>query len=161
MRRSKPRFGAKKLTRRSPLLFAWALCGTLDIVYAMVWSLLAGSTVGDMLRGVAKGPFGDGAGDWGVRGALAGLATHYAIMGAMVAFWFFAVRRMPALRQPWWLTGTLYGFGLYLVMNAIVLPLRFGAPFPPPDLVKGLVALFPHIVFIGLPLAWLTRKDAY
>ncbi len=145
--------------RRSPFLFAWLLCGTLDIVYAMVWSLLAGSNPARMLRGVAKGPFGDGAGDWGLGGALAGLATHYAIMGAMVACWFFAVRRIPALRQPWWLTGTLYGFGLYLVMNGLVLPLRFGAPFPPADLVKGLVALFPHIVFIGLPLAWLTRKD--
>ncbi|GAA0861021.1 hypothetical protein GCM10009115_01990 [Sphingopyxis soli] len=145
--------------RRSPFLFAWLLCGTLDIVYAMVWSVLAGSNPARMLRGVAKGPFGDGAGDWGLGGALAGLATHYAIMGAMVACWFFAVRRIPALRQPWWLTGTLYGFGLYLVMNGLVLPLRFGAPFPPADLVKGLVALFPHIVFIGLPLAWLTRKD--
>lgn len=145
--------------RRSPFLFAWLLCGTLDIVYAMVWSVLAGSNPARMLRGVAKGPFGDGAGDWGLGGALAGLATHYAIMGAMVACWFFAVRRIPALRQPWWLTGTLYGFGLYLVMNAIVLPIRFGAPFPPADLAKGLVALFPHIVFIGLPLAWLTRKD--
>jgi len=147
------------LGRRSPFLFAWLLCGTLDIVYAMVWSVLAGSNPARMLRGVAKGPFGDGAGDWGLGGALAGLATHYAIMGAMVACWFFAVRRIPALRQPWWLTGTLYGFGLYLVMNGLVLPLRFGAPFPPADLVKGLVALFPHIVFIGLPLAWLTRKD--
>ncbi len=145
--------------RRSPFLFAWLLCGTLDIVYAMVWSLLAGSNPARMLRGVAKGPFGDGAGDWGLGGALAGLATHYAIMGAMVACWFFAVRRIPALRQPWWLTGTHNGFGLYLVMNGLVLPLRFGAPFPPADLVKGLVALFPHIVFIGLPLAWLTRKD--
>ena len=145
--------------RRSPFLFAWLLCGTLDIVYAMVWSVLAGSNPARMLRGVAKGPFGDGAGDRGLGGALAGLATHYAIMGAMVACWFFAVRRIPALRQPWWLTGTLYGFGLYLVMNGLVLPLRFGAPFPPADLVKGLVALFPHIVFIGLPLAWLTRKD--
>ena len=47
-----------------------------------------------------------------------------------------------------------------LVMNALVLPLRFGAPFPPADLVKGAVALFPHIFFIGLPLAWLTRKAA-
>lgn len=148
------------MARRNPFLSAWLLCGTLDIAYAAVWSVLAGSDPGRMLRGVAKGPFGDGAGDWGFGGALAGLATHFAIMGAMVGFWFFAVRRIPALRHPWWLTGTLYGFGLYLVMNAIVLPLRFGAPFPPPDLVKGLVALLPHIVFIGLPLAWLTRKDA-
>jgi len=148
------------LARRSPLLFGWLLCGTLDIAYAAVWSVLAGSDPARMLRGVAKGPFGDGAGDWGFGGALLGLATHFAIMGAMVAFWFFAVRRVPALRQPWWLTGAIYGFGLYLVMNAIVLPLRFGAPFPPADLVKGFVALFPHIFFIGLPLAWLTRKDA-
>lgn len=139
---------------------AWLLCGTLDIAYAAVWSLLAGGSVGGMLRGVAKGPFGDGAGDWGIAYALAGLATHYAIMGAMVAFWFAAARRLPSLaRLPWWLAGTLYGFGLYLVMNAVVLPLRFGAPFPPPDLVKGAVALFPHIVFVGWPLAWLTRKD--
>jgi hypothetical protein len=113
-----------------------------------------------MLRGGAKGPCGDGAGDRGLGGALAGLATHYSIMGAMVAFWFAAVRRVPAIaRQPWWLSGTLYGFGLYLVMNAIVLPVRFGAPFPPADLFKGAVALFPHIFFIGWPLAWLTRKD--
>jgi hypothetical protein len=148
------------LARRNPLLFAWALCGTLDILYASVWSVLAGSDPGTMLRGVAKGPFGDGAAGWGLGGALAGLGTHYAIMGAMVAFWFAAVRRAPALREPWWLTGTLYGFILYLVMNALVLPLRFGAPFPPADLVKGAVALFPHIFFIGLPLAWLTRKAA-
>lgn len=149
------------MARRNPILFAWLLCGSLDIAYAAVWSVLAGSNPGKMLRGVAKGPFGDGAGDWGLGGALLGLVTHFAIMGAMVAFWFVAVRRVPALRQPWWLTGTVYGFGLYLAMNALVLPLRFGAPFPPADLVKGLVALAPHIVFIGLPLAWLTRKDAF
>ena len=65
---------------------------------------------------------------------------------------------MPALRQPWWLTGAIYGFGLYLVMNAIVLPLRFGAPFPPADPVRGVIALLPHIILVGWPLAWLTRK---
>ncbi len=112
------------LARRSPFLFAWALCGTLDILYAAVWSVLAGSDPGRMLRGVAKGPFGDGAADW-----------------------------------PWWLSGTLYGVILYLVMNAIVLPLRFGAPFPPADLAKGAIALFPHIAFIGLPLAWLSMRQ--
>ncbi|ALH78847.1 hypothetical protein [Sphingopyxis macrogoltabida] len=149
------------MARRSPALFAWALCGTLDIVYAAVWSVLAGGTVGGMLRGVAKGPFGDGAGDWGIGGALTGLATHYAIMGAMVAVWFFVARRWTALTAwPWWLTGTLYGLLLYYIMNGIVLPLRFGSPFPPVDLVKGAVALFPHIFFVGWPCAWLTRKDA-
>lgn len=149
------------MARRSPLLFAWLLCGTLDIVYAAVWSVVAGSDPGKMLRGVAKGPFGDGAGDWGLGGALAGLATHYAIMGAMVAAWFGAARRWPALTAwPWWLSGTVYGLILYAVMNGIILPLRFGSPFPPADLGKGAVALFPHVFFVGWPCTWLTRKDA-
>ena len=147
--------------RGKPVVFAWLLCGTLDIVYAAISSVMQGGTVSAMLHAVASGPFGDGARTWGIGGNIAGLATHYAIMGAMVAFWFFAVRRAPAItRQPWWLAGTVYGLILYYVMNGIVLPLRFGLPFPPADLVKGAIALFPHIFFVGLPLAWLTRKDA-
>ena len=149
------------MTRRSPLLFAWLLCGTLDIAYAAVASVLRGGTVTDMLHGVASGPFGAAAVSWDIGGALAGLLTHFAIMGAMVWTWFAVAARWDRLTaSPWWLTGTIYGLILYYVMNGIVLPLRFGLPFPPHDLVKGAVALFPHIFFIGLPLAWLTRKDA-
>ncbi|WP_137754337.1 hypothetical protein [Sphingopyxis sp. L1A2A] len=147
------------MTRRSPALLAWLLCGTLDIAYAAAASVMQGGTVPGMLRSVASGPFGDGARSWGAAGALAGLATHFAIMGAMVAVWFAAARRWPAWAAlPWWLAGTLYGLILYGVMNGIVLPLRFGSPFPPADLVQGAIALFPHIVFVGWPLAWLTRK---
>ncbi|MBR2170774.1 hypothetical protein [Sphingopyxis sp.] len=148
------------MARRSPALFAWLLCGTLDIVYAAVSSVVQGGTVSGMLHAVASGPFGAEAAKWGIGGDIAGLATHYAIMSAMVAAWFFAARRWTALTAwPWWLTGTLYGLLLYVIMNGIVLPLRFGSPFPPTDLVKGAVALFPHIFFVGWPLAWLTRKD--
>jgi hypothetical protein len=147
------------LARRNPALFAWLLCGTLDIVYAAVASVAQGGTVSGMLRSVASGPFGDGARSWGFCGALAGLATHFAIMGAMVAFWFWAARRWPMLAaRPWWLGGTLYGLMLYLVMNAIVLPLRFGLPFPPSDPMAGAIALLPHILLVGWPLAWLTCK---
>ncbi len=71
--------------RRSPALFAWLLCGTLDIVYAAVSSVVQGGTVSSMLHAVASGPFGAAARSWGIGGDIAGLATHYAIMGAMVA----------------------------------------------------------------------------
>ncbi len=43
-------------------------------------------------------------------------------------------------------------------MDPIASPPRFAAPFPLADLVQGAVAL-PHIVFVGWPLAWQTRKD--
>ncbi len=139
----------------------WLLCGTLDIGYAMAWSKLSGNTVVRMLQGVAKGVFGDGAVDWGIGGALLGLVTHYAIMGAMVAAFVVLTQRWRGLTAwPWWLSGAAYGLILYLIMNALVLPLRFGAPFPPSDLMTGAVALFPHIFLIGWPLAWMfARKE--
>lgn len=134
------------------------LCGTLDIVYAAVSSVLQGGTVSSMLRAVASGPFGDGARSWGFAGDIAGLGVHFAIMGAMVAAWFFVARHWRALTLwPWWLSGTLYGLLLYVIMNGVVLPLRFESPFPPADLARGAIALFPHIFFVGWPLAWLTR----
>jgi len=145
--------------RDNPFVFAWLLCGTLDIVYAAVVSVVQGRTASGMLHAVASGPFGDGARAWGIGGNIAGLATHYAIMAVMVAAWFFVTRRWTALTAwPWWLSGTLCGLLLYAIMNAIVLPLRFGLPVPPTDAVKDAITLFPHIVFIGWPLAWLTRK---
>ena len=146
------------MARRNAPLVAWALCGTLDIAYAAAASVLRGGSISGMLRGVASGPFGDAARDWGAAGAAAGLITHFAIMGAMVAAWFFVARRWGRLTvQPWWLTGTLYGLLLYLIMNAVVLPLRFGSPFPPTDPAQGLIALLPHILLVGWPLAWMTR----
>lgn len=148
------------MARRNPALFAWLLCGTLDIVYAAVVSVAQGGTASAMLHAVASGPFGDGARTWGFGGDVAGLATHFAIMGVM-AWAFVATRgRWPAA-WPWWLVGTVYGLILYLVMNALVLPLRFGSPFLPTDMIKGAIALFPHIVFVGLPLGWMfPRKEA-
>ena len=144
--------------RRSAALRAWLIAGTLDIAYAAVLSVAAGGTIGGMLRGVASGPF-PGASGWGAGGAIAGLGVHFAIMAAMVAAWFAAVRRWPALStRSWWLTGTLYGLFLYLVMNAIVLPLRFGSPFPPADLAKAAALLLPHILLVGWPIAWFARN---
>lgn len=148
------------MARRNPALFAWLLCGTLDIVYAAVVSVAQGGTASAMLHAVASGPFGDGARTWGFGGDVAGLATHFAIMGVMVRAFVATRGRWPAA-WPWWLVGTVYGLILYLVMNALVLPLRFGSPFPPTDLIKGAIALFPHIFFVGLPLGWMfQRKEA-
>ena len=148
------------MARRNPVLDAWLLCGTLDIAYAAAVSVAQGGTVSSMLHAVASGPFGDGARTWGFGGDVAGLATHFAIMGVMI--WaFVATRGRWPVAWPWWLVGTIYGLILYLVMNAFVLPLRFGSPFPPTDMIKGAIALFPHIFFVGLPLGWMfKRKDA-
>ncbi|ALC10351.1 hypothetical protein [Sphingopyxis sp. 113P3] len=144
--------------QRGAAVRAWLIAGTLDIAYAAGLTLMAGGSVGGMLRGVASGPFQSASG-WGPVGAVAGLGVHFAIMAAMVAAWFSAVHRWPALADlSWWIGGTLYGLLLYLVMNAIVLPLRFGSPFPPEDLANAALLLLPHVLLVGWPIAWLARN---
>ena len=145
---------------RSDFLKAWLLCGTLDILYAMAATALRGGEVATMLRGVASGPFGSAATNWGIGGAVAGLIVHFAIMAAMTAVALVLFRQTPLADANPWLAGTLYGLALYCVMYGIVLPARFGAPFPDPDKLKLAVGLLPHVFLVGIPMAFILRKPS-
>ncbi len=138
---------------------AWLMCATLDGLYATVASILRGGTFSKTWSGVAAGPFGEAAKDWGVGGVIVGLAVHFAIMAAMVAVFLYAYRRMPILREnsPW-LIGTLYGLILYGIMYGIVLGMRYPGSFPPADLFRFGLWLLPHIICVGVPLALMARR---
>jgi hypothetical protein len=43
-------------------------------------------------------------------------------------------------------------------MYGIVLPQRFGVPFPNPDRIKLALGLLPHIVLVGIPIFALIRR---
>ena len=137
---------------------ATALCGALDLLYAFIASaLLSGRGPGDVLRGVAAGPFGDAATNWGMSGALLGALTHFAIMGMIVAAGLALLSRPPLAELAWWKTGLLFGLVVYLVMYGAVLPLRFGAAFPNPDRLKLFIWLLPHVLCVGWPLALIAQ----
>jgi uncharacterized membrane protein YagU involved in acid resistance len=130
--------------------------GTLDILSAVVYTLMAGKQPINMLKGLASAVLGDGAATGGNHIAAVGLALHFAIMAVMAAFFIIAADRMPALKARWVIAGIAYGIGLWAVMNLIVLPLRFGwHPFKPLGLAEQ---FFSHIVLVGLPIAWFARK---
>lgn len=134
-----------------------AVAGTLDIAAAILLTLYFGKrTVDAMLRGVASGPFPP-ATDWGLPGAALGLAVHYTLMAIMVTVFVLAANRKPALKQQPLLWGVVYGLITYVVMNLIVVPLRFGTPLPPSPLAIA-TQLFCHIVLVGIPIAFIARK---
>ena len=133
------------------------IAGTLDITMAAVDATMKGGNATGMLRSVASGPF-PGAGDWGAPGAAAGLAVHFAIMAVMAAVFALDYRNLSIVRAHPLLAGAAYGFLLWLVMYGVVLPLRFGAPFPSPDPVEIAKQLFAHVVLVGLVVALVTDK---
>ena len=138
------------------IAMATAIAGTLDILAAAGLTLYFGRTIAGMLRYVATGPF-PAAKDWGSAGALLGLAVHFALMAVMAAAFVLAADRNPALKRQPWLSGLLYGLATYVVMNLIVVPLRFHTPLPP-STTSIVTQLFCHIVLVGIPIAMVARK---
>lgn len=140
----------------TPLIVATLVCGTLDILFAVILTLLRGREPMAMLRFVASGPFAQ-ATDWGVAGSVLGLLVHFTLMAVMVAIFVIAARNRPALLDKPLLSGVVYGLITYVVMNLLVVPLRFPAAWPPPPLSIA-TQLFAHIMLVGVPTAFISRR---
>jgi hypothetical protein len=139
-----------------PILVATLVCGTLDILLAVILTLWRGREPAAMLRYVASGPF-PAATDWGAAGSVLGLAVHFTLMAIMVSAFVIAARQVPALTDSPWLWGLVYGLITYVAMNLIVVPLRFPAAWPPKALSVG-TQLFAHIVLVSWPTAFIARR---
>jgi hypothetical protein len=139
------------------ILLGTAVAGTLDICFAAISTSAAGKPITGMLRSVASGPFPDAV-HWGTAGALVGLAVHFAIMAVMATVFVVAYDRITWVRRNWVLAAALYGFGLWLVMYGVVLPQRFGVPFPSARPIELAKQLFAHIGLVGIPIGLAARR---
>ena len=140
-----------------PIAVATAVSGTLDILFAMILTVLYGREIGNMLRYVGSGPFPQ-ATEMGASGAILGLLVHFTLMAIMAAAYVLAARRVPALIQKPIQFGVLYGLATYVVMNWLVVPMRFGTPLPPSPLSIA-TQLFAHIILVGIPIALITARN--
>lgn len=138
------------------IFLATLAAGTLDILAATILSLIYGREPAAMLRGVASGPF-PGAADWGAAGSWLGLLVHFTLMAIMVAAFVFAANNRPSILERPILAGVAYGLVTYVIMNLIVVPLRFGSW--PPKPISIATQLFCHIVLVGIPLALIAARN--
>ena len=139
-----------------PIAIATAVSGTLDILFAVILTLLYGREPANMLRYVASGPF-PSAKEWGGSGAVLGLVVHFTLMGIMATIFVLAARRYPDILKSPLKWGVIYGLITYVAMNWIVVPLRFDAPLPPKPMAIA-TQLFAHIVLVGIPFALITAR---
>ncbi len=139
-----------------PIAIATAVAGTLDILFAMILTVFFGREIGNMLRYVGSGPFPQ-ATEMGTNGAILGLLVHFALMAIMAAVYVIAAQRMPAVLQRPIQWGVLYGLVTYVVMNWLIVPMRFDTPLPPSALSIA-TQLFAHILLVGIPIALNTAR---
>ena len=139
-----------------PFAIATAVCGTLDILFAVLLTLWRGREPAAMLRFVASGPFPD-ATNWGAGGSVLGLAVHFTLMAIMVGAFFYAARTYPIVLDQPLVSGLVFALATYIAMNLIVVPLRFPAAWPPKPLAIG-TQLFAHAFLVALPTVLIARR---
>lgn len=145
------------------ILVGGAIAGVLDITYACVHSYAAsGRTPEQVLRSVAAGAIGLEAAKAGGAGTAAlGLLLHFVIALSMAAFFVGATRVEPRLNRWPVVAGLIYGLGLYVVMNHVVVPLSaLGPVFHAPTGQFFYGALVTHTLFVGIPIALCARRFA-
>ena len=142
-----------------PIILGTLVAGTLDIIAAIVVTLSLGRRgVDEMLGGVASGPF-PGAPASGLSAVALGTLVHFTLMAIMVTVYMVAAARMPALRRQPLLWGALYGVATYVVMNLIVVPIRFmGAPALPSSWLSFGTQFSFHVLIVGIPIALIAAR---
>lgn len=86
-----------------------------------------------------------------------GVVLHLAISSGWALLFGLAAGRLPGLLERPLLGGALYGFLVFLAMQALVYTRGIWAPLSPAELVHYVVD---HVLFFGVPLA-LTYRFVY
>ena len=133
------------------ILLGGLIAGTLDISYACIFSYIRRRTSPVViLQSVASGALGRSAFEGGAKTAALGLFFHFLIATTAAAVYYLASRQLRLLVNHPFICGPLYGIGVYLFMNFVVLPLSAigprATPLPLSALIGGLLQIGSVIV---------------
>jgi hypothetical protein len=153
-------------TTRNSLLRLSVIAGLIigftdEIVYHwFVTSVLGGVPLISVYQYIASGALGNAAFAGGIATALLGVLFHYIFSIVIAGVFILSVNSIPLLRR-YLITGSLlYGFGVFIVMNMIVVPLSATPPLPTPTMPQLIVTIMDHILVFGLLLGILVRWNA-
>ena len=139
-------------------LIAGLITGTLDISAAFIqYFIQTGKSPVVILPFIASGVFGKEAFTGESIMIFWGLIFHFITAIIFAIFFFWLSRIFPSILKNKLLTGVLYGFFIWSVMQFIVLPLS-NAPRSHLHFTGAVIAILILIVCIGIPLAYLAGK---
>ena len=134
------------------------LAGVFDITQAFIGFGLMGASPFRILQHIAGGALGQRTFQMGWSSACLGLAFHFTIAFTAAAVYYIAANTVgrAAVDHPF-LSGLLYGEGVFLFMHFVVLPLSKVGPakFTIATYITGPIG---HPLLVGLPIALAFRR---
>jgi len=77
----------------------------------------------------------------------------------IAGIFIFSADRISLLRKNIIVGSLLYGFGIFVVMNFIFLPLSAAVILPPPPTWLLIEIVLEHILLLGLPLGIILQRN--
>jgi hypothetical protein len=139
------------------ILLGAFVVGSLDALYALAFWLPRGAKASRIFQSIAAGLLGPDAFHRGAQTVVLGVALHYFIALAIVTVYWLAAQRIPLLVKHPIVCGAIYGIGVYVVMNYVVIPLSAAAK-PRFLLSWVLCSIIVHAFLIGVPAALFAKK---
>ena len=138
-----------------------SIIGLLHIIFqiGIVFGLLFKSNFISSLQYIASGALGNFAFTGGIATAMIGVILEL-IMTIIIAGLFILIIGRISLPRPYIIVSSLlYGIGVFLVMNYIILPLSSAPKLPAPPTWLLIEIILEHILLIALPLGILLRRN--
>jgi hypothetical protein len=143
-----------------PILAGGIAAGVLDLGAALAQGALRGAGPTRVLQAIASGALGRAAYDGGLASALVGLLSHFTVATGAATVFVLMARRVPWLLRAPWVSGPVFGIGVWAAMRFVVLPLSAFPHVQPSDPEAIATALLIHVLFVGLPIAFAVRASA-
>jgi uncharacterized membrane protein YagU involved in acid resistance len=136
------------------------IVGTADaiIYHWFVSSVLGGYPLTTVYQYMASGALGESAFAGGIATTLLGVLIHFFVSFVVASVFILSANRISLLRRYSIVGSLLYGFGVFIVMNMIVIPLSAAPPLPAPTTSQLIVTILDHMLVVGLPLGILVRQ---
>ena len=127
------------------------------IVFILILKLAPSFMVGAQF--IASGLLGDAAYTGGLATALLGVILELVMTIIIAGIFFFSADRIPFLRKNVIVGSLLYGIGVFIVMNFVVLPLSAATVSAPPPMGLLIEIIVEHMLLIGLPLGIIVQRN--
>jgi len=138
------------------------MIGTADVIiyHWFVSSVLGGYPLTSVYQYMASGALGESAFAGGIATALLGVLFHFMVSFVVAGVFILSANRISVLRRYPFVGSLLYGFGVFIVMNMIVIPLSAAPPLPAPTTPQLVMNILDHILVVGLPLGIIVQRNA-
>ncbi len=139
---------------------AGTICGVLDGISAILLFGWLGASPAQVFQGIARGAMGRAASTGGATAVAVGVLAHFTVAFGAAAVYYAASRVWPKINERPLVFGPLYGAGVHLFMNFVVIPLS--AIGSRPIVWKSfLEVLAIHLVVVGPSISMtVSRREA-